>query len=169
MTNAQTVVWVDKTIVENLDATDRRILVALQDNARLTTAELGERVYLSQSPCWRRVRRLEDDGYIQAYRAVLDAKKLGYGVTAFVSIMLESHAQPLSRDFEARIAEIPEVIACHNVSGRYDFLLEVVARDLEGFGVFARDVLRALPGVKEIYSSFSLKEIKSTRALPIAG
>lgn len=152
-----------------LDAVDRRILAELQDDARLTTAELGERVHLSQSPCWRRVRRLEDEAYIQTYRAVLDARKLGYGVTAFVSIMLESHAQALSRDFEARIAEIPEVIACHNVSGRYDFLLEVVARDLESFGVFARDVLRALPGVKEIYSSFSLKEIKSTRTLPIVG
>lgn len=158
----------DKETDGGLDATDRRILAELQDNARLTTAEVGERVCLSQSPCWRRIRRLEEERYILGYRAVLDGRKLGYGVTAFVSIMLENHAQALSRDFEARIAGIPEIIACHNVSGRYDFLLEIVARDLEGFGVFARDVLRALPGVKEIYSSFSLKEIKASRTLPIA-
>jgi DNA-binding Lrp family transcriptional regulator len=150
-----------------MDRIDRNILAALQGDARLTVAELATRVALTPSPCWRRVKRLEDEGYITGYRATLSPERLGFGVTAFVSVMMESHARDLGGAFEARIAEIPEIIACHNVSGRYDFLLEVVAPDLKSFGEFARDVLRAIPGVKEIYSSFSLKALKAARELPL--
>ena len=150
-----------------LDRVDRALLAELQANARLTVAELAERVALTASPCWRRVKRLEDEGYIQGYRAMLSPEALGYGVTAFVSVMMGSHSQQLAREFEARVAAIPEIIACHNVSGRYDFMLEVIAPDLKAFGEFARNVLQALPGVKEIYSSFSLKAVKEVRLLPV--
>lgn len=150
-----------------LDRIDRQLLAALQQNARLTVAELAERVSLSPSPCWRRVKALEDERLIQGYQARLNASRLGYGVTAFVSVMMGSHTQEVARSFEARLAEIPEIIACHNVSGRYDFLLEVVAADLNAFGEFARNTLQALPGVKEFYSSFSLKAVKEQRQLPI--
>jgi len=150
-----------------LDRIDRQLLAALQLNARLTVAELAERVSLSPSPCWRRVKALEEAGLIQGYQARLSAAQLGYGVTAFVSVMMGSHTQEVARAFEARLAEIPEIIACHNVSGRYDFLLEVVAADLNAFGEFARNTLQALPGVKEFYSSFSLKAVKEQRQLPI--
>lgn len=150
-----------------LDRVDRLLLGELQANARLTVAELAERVSLTPSPCWRRVKRLEDEGFIQGYRAQLSASRLGYGVTAFVSVMMGSHSQALAREFEARIAEIPEIIACHHVSGRYDFLLEVIATDLKSFGEFTREVLQALPGVKELYSSFSLKALKDERRLPV--
>jgi DNA-binding Lrp family transcriptional regulator len=150
-----------------LDRIDRLILEALQQDARLTVAELAGRVALSASPCWRRVKRLEEAGLIQGYRAQLSAEGLGYGVTAFVSVMMGSHGQEVARAFEARVTEIPEVIACHNVSGRYDFLLEVVARDLGSFGEFARNTLQTLPGVKELYSSFSLKALKTGQRLPI--
>ena len=149
----------------SLDRTDKALLNALQGNARLTVAELADRVALTTSPCWRRVRNLEESGVISGYQAILSPKALGYGVTAFVSIMMESHTQEIARAFEQRLLEIPEVVACHNVSGRYDFLLEVVAKDLESFGEFAREVLQTLPCVKEIYSSFSYKSVRPLRAV----
>ncbi len=152
-----------------LDRTDKALLAALQGNARLTVAELAESVSLTTSPCWRRVKILEESGIITGYQAVLSPKELGYGVTAFVSVMMESHSQEVARNFEQRLLDIPELIACHNVSGRYDFLLEVVAKDLESFGEFAREVLQALPAVKEIYSSFSYKSVKPRRVVPVIG
>ena len=152
-----------------LDRTDQRLLAALQDDARLTVAELAERVSLSTSPCWRRVRRLEQAGYIAGYHAQLSATRLGYGITAFVSVVMGSHTREVARAFEARLQDIPEIIACHNVSGQYDFLLEVVAADLAAYGDFARNVLQDLPGVTELHSSFSLKSLKDQRKLPLAG
>ncbi|MDU9031247.1 Lrp/AsnC family transcriptional regulator [Pseudomonas corrugata] len=152
-----------------LDRTDKALLAALQSNARLTIAELAEHVALTTSPCWRRVKILEENAVITGYQAILSPKALGYGVTAFVSVMMESHSQEMARSFEQRLLEIPEIVACHNVSGRYDFLLEVVAKDLESFGEFAREVLQTLPAVKEIYSSFSFKSVKPSRVIPVLG
>lgn len=152
-----------------LDRTDKALLIALQGNARLTTAELADQVALTTSPCWRRVKILEESGVITGYQAILSPKALGYGVTAFVSVMMESHNQEMARTFEQRLLQIPEIVACHNVSGRYDFLLEVVAKDLESFGEFAREVLQTLPAVKEIYSSFSFKSVKPSRVIPVLG
>jgi DNA-binding Lrp family transcriptional regulator len=151
-----------------LDRIDRELLRALQANARLTVAELAERVNLSPSPCWRRVRQLEEAGYIEGFSARLSAQRLGYGVTAFVSLMMGSHTQEMARALELRLTQIPQIVACHNVSGRYDFLLEVVATDLNAFGEFTRNILQALPGVQEIHSSFSLKAVKSGYLLPVA-
>ncbi|KAF0866085.1 Lrp/AsnC family transcriptional regulator [Pseudomonas sp. LD120] len=150
-----------------LDRTDKALLMALQDNARLTTAELADSVALTTSPCWRRIKLLEESAVITGYQAILSPKALGYGVTAFVSVMMDSHSQDTARAFEQRLLEIPEIIACHNVSGRYDFLLEVLAKDLESFGEFAREVLQTLPAVKEIYSSFSFKSVKPLRQIPV--
>lgn len=151
-----------------LDRIDRALLAALQNNARLTVAELADLVSLTTSPCWRRVKLLEENGYITGYQAMLSPKSLGFGVTAFVSIMMDSHTKPTALAFEQRLMEIPEIVACHNISGRYDFLLEIVASDLESFGEFAREVLQRLPGVKEIYSSFSYKAVKERRMVPVA-
>jgi len=151
----------DKPLPESpLDRTDRAILALLQTDARLSATQLAERVSLSTSPCWRRIKRLERAGFVRGYRAVLDERRLGFGVTAFVSVMLERHTPAAGRAFEEAVRAIPQILACHNVSGRYDFLLHVVAADLEAFGRFARETIRALPGVKEMYSSFSLKEVK---------
>ena len=152
-----------------LDRTDLRLLAALQDDARLTVAQLAEKVSLSASPCWRRVKRLEEAGYIEGYHAHLSASRLGHGITAFVSVVMGSHTREVARAFEARLQDIPEIIACHNVSGQYDFLLEVVAADLAAYGDFARNVLQDLPGVTELHSSFSLKSLKDQRKLPLAG
>ena len=156
-------------MLNTLDRTDKALLAALQGNARLTVAELAESVSLTTSPCWRRVKILEESGVITGYQAILSSRELGYGVTAFVSVMMASHSQEVARSFEQRLLEIPEIVACHNVSGRYDFLLEVVATDLESFGEFAREVLQTLPAVKEIYSSFSYKSVKPRRVIPVLG
>ena len=150
-----------------LDRTDKALLSALQGNARLTIAELAEKVSLTTSPCWRRVKALEESGLICGYQAILSPRELGYGVTAFVSLMMASHSRETARDFEQRLLDIPEIIACHNISDRYDFLLEVVTKDLESFGEFAREVLQTLPAVKEIYSSFSFKAVKPNRLIPM--
>lgn len=151
----------------SIDRTDRQILTLLQQDARLTMADLAERVALTSSPCWRRVKVLEQSGYIQGYHAALDSRRLGYDVTAFVSVMLEHHRADLGERFEKAVIGIPAVVACHIVSGRYDFMLEVVARDLEAFGELSQNVLRTLPGVKELYTSFSLRTIKGGRQLPV--
>lgn len=138
-----------------------QILAALQADGRLSSTELAERVSLSASPCWRRVRRLEEDGVIRGYRADIDAKKLGFNVTAFVHISLDQKGADRVREFEEAVSRIPEVLSCHCVSGRYDHQLTVISRDLDTFGELARHVLGALPGVKEVYTSFVLKEVKS--------
>ena len=158
---------VGNPVPHEFDRADRRLLLALQDDARLTTAQLAEQVALSPSPCWRRVKALESAGVIRGYHARLDAVRLGWGVTAFVHIMLENHRRDLGERFEQAVRGMERVIACHNVSGEYDYLLQVVAHDLQDFGEFARDVLRALPGVKEINSSLSLREVKSGPDLPV--
>ncbi len=150
-----------------IDKTDRMILIELQRDARLSTTELSERVSLTTSPCWRRLKALETEGYIRGYRTIVDPYKLGYGVTAFVSILMESHSKELGVAFEKAIAEIPEVLSCHNVSGHFDFLLQVIAKDLVSYGNFARDKIRCLPGVKEMNSTFSLKEVKVNREIPL--
>ncbi|WP_018152633.1 Lrp/AsnC family transcriptional regulator [Leeia oryzae] len=150
-----------------LDRLDLRLLQEIQQDARLTTAELAERISLSASPCWRRLKRLEEEGVVEGYHARLNAEQLGWGVTAFVHIMMENHSAELCTQFEETVRHIPEVISCHNISGQYDFLLQIVARDLQSFGEFARKTIRSLPGIKEINSSFSLKEVKTGNALPV--
>lgn len=151
------------------DRIDAKLLDEVQRDARLTTAELASRVALSTSPCWRRLKRLEADGVIRGYRAQLAPEGLGWGVTAFVHVLMENHSMALGAKFEDAVQHIPEVIACHNVSGEYDFLLQVVAHDLKSFGEFARSTIRTLPGVKEMNSSFSLREVKGGLVLPIPG
>lgn len=152
---------------EALDRIDWRLLEALQDDARLTTAELAQRVALSTSPCWRRVRRLEAEGFVRGYHAALDPERLGWGVTAFVQVTLERHEPALGERFENAVRDVPEIVACHNVSGAYDYLLQVLAPDLKSFGEFSRTVVRSLPGVKEMNSSFSLREVKPGGAVPV--
>jgi DNA-binding Lrp family transcriptional regulator len=150
-----------------LDAIDRKLLSALQIDGRATVGELAELVSLSQSPCWRRVKQLEESGLIEGYHARLSRRKLGYGVTGFVQLQMENHTPQAAESFEREVVALPQVLSCHNLSGRYDYLLEVVGVDLESFAEFVRTRIRALPGVREISTSFSLKEVKGSVALPI--
>lgn len=150
-----------------LDNIDRQLLTALQKNGRTTTGELADAVHLSPSPCWRRVRNMEDSGLIEGYHAHLSRRKLGFGVTGFVHLQMENHTPEASASFEREVVALPLVLACHNLSGHYDYLLEVVGKDLESFSEYVRNRIRALPGVREISTSFSLKQIKQSDTLPI--
>ncbi|NQU62088.1 MAG: Lrp/AsnC family transcriptional regulator [Rhodospirillales bacterium] len=151
----------------NLDAIDRRILEALQRNGRLTNVELAKESGLSQSPCLRRIKILEDKGIIEGYRAVLNRERVGLGVTVFVSINLQFHSDKDAAVFTDATVKLPEVIACHNVSGETDFLLEVVAQDLRTYSELVLTKLLALPGIKDIRSNFSMKTVKSPAPLPL--
>lgn len=150
-----------------LDAADRRILETLQADGRLTNVELAERVAMSTSPCWRRVRQLEASGIIKGYRAELDRRRLGLGVLAFISVQIDSHTETDARRFEDQVARLPEVVACFSVSGQADFLLQVVSTDLDTYADFAMNVIRRLPGIKAMHTSFVLKEVKAPGPLPI--
>ena len=154
--------------METLDKYDLAILGALQRDARLTNAELAQRVGLSAAPCWRRVRALEEAGFIKGYRAEIDRHKIGLGVLAFVRLDAERSTGELTQAMERAIAQIPEVVSCHYISGTGTFELQVVARDLDSFSQFARGVLLNLPNVKDMHTSFSLGEVKAGGALPLA-
>ncbi len=151
----------------DLDELDLRILQALQNEARLSTAQLGEQLALSQSPTWRRLKRLEEEGVISGYRAVLDRRKLGLSVLAVVQVGMDSHDNQSARRFEEQIGLIPEVVWCHGMSGAEDFMLMVVARDLDHFSTLLMDKLRKLPAVKSLRSSFSLKAVKDHVAIQV--
>ncbi|MBC5763605.1 Lrp/AsnC family transcriptional regulator [Ramlibacter albus] len=152
----------------DLDKFDIAILKELQADARLTNAELAQRVGLSAAPCWRRVRALEESGYIKGYRAEIDRHKIGLGVLAFVRLDADKNTGERTREMEEAIRKIPEIVSCHYISGAGTFELQVVARDLEAFSVLARKVLINLPNVKDLHTSFSLGEVKASSELPLA-
>lgn len=154
-------------LLERLDKTDLAILRELQADGRLSNAKLAEKLTLSETPCWRRLKRLEADGFIEGYQANLSRKKLGYGVVAFVQVTLGNHAGEAPLQFEKLVASMPEILSCHNVTGDCDYMLQIVASDLDAYGVFVRDQLRKLPGVTSIRSNLSLQEVKSSTALPV--
>ncbi|MBI5279927.1 MAG: Lrp/AsnC family transcriptional regulator [Burkholderiales bacterium] len=153
--------------METLDKYDVQILTELQAEARLTNAELASRVGLSAAPCWRRVRALEEAGYIRGYRAEIDRHKVGLGVLAFVRVDAERVAAERTREMEEAIRKVPEIVSCHYISGTGTFELQVVSRDLDSFSQFARKVLLNLPNVKELHTSFSLGEVKASSSLPL--
>ncbi len=151
----------------SLDRYDIAILRALQQDARLSNAELAARIGLSAAPTWRRVRWLEEQAFITGYRAEIDRRKIGLGVLAFVRIDADRNTAAATREVEEAIRRIPEVISCHYISGSGTFELQVMATDLDAFSRFALDVLLNLPHVKDLHTSFSLGEVKSGGALPL--
>lgn len=150
-----------------IDAIDMKILQIVQENGRLSNAEIAEQVSLSPSPCWKRLKRLESSGMIRGYQAMLDRRMLGFGVVAFVNISLDNHTQKVCRAFEAGVMAMPEVIACHNTTGAHDYLLQILAEDFDTYSEFVLDRLRTLPGVKEMLSTVSMRELKSSVKLPL--
>lgn len=151
----------------DLDATDRRILETLQRSGRISNADLSERVNLSPSACHRRVQRLEEEGYISGYVALLDPRRMGRMTTVFVEITLTGQADELLDAFERAVARVPEVLECHLMAGSADYLLKVVAADTEDFARIHRRSLSALPGVRGMQSSFVLRTVRQTTALPV--
>ncbi len=150
-----------------LDTTDRRILGALQKRGRMSNTELSEKISLSASACHRRVQRLEADGYIRGYVALLNARKLGVATTVFVEITLRGQADELLDAFEKAVARIPDVLECHLMAGSADYILKVVAEDTEDFARIHRQHLSRLPGVAQMQSSFALRTVFKTTALPV--
>ncbi|MBD8891850.1 Lrp/AsnC family transcriptional regulator [Roseibium litorale] len=151
----------------DLDDADIRILDSLQEDGRLTNQALSEKVGLSTSPCWRRVRQLEEAGVIQNYRATLDRRQIGLGVLAFIRVKIDSHSESEAEEFSRRILELDEVVACYSIAGDADFLVQVVAKDLDSYSDFAMSVIRRLPGIKEMQTTFVLKELKPFQGFPV--
>ncbi len=151
----------------SLDATDRKILAALQRKGRMSNSELSDQVNLSPSACHRRVQRLEVDRYIRDYVALLDARKMGVATTVFVEITLQGQAEEVLEAFEKAVARIPDVLECHLMAGTADYILKVVAENTEDFARIHRQYLSRLPGVAQMQSSFALRTVFKTTALPV--
>jgi DNA-binding Lrp family transcriptional regulator len=152
----------------DLDRYDIAILGALQQDAQLSNTELASRIGLSAAPTWRRVRWLEHNGYITGYRAEVDRRKIGLGVLAFVRVDAERNNADATHALEAAIRALPEVIACHYISGAGTFELHVVATDLDAFSRWSMATLFKLPNVKDLHTSFSLGEVKASATLPLS-
>ena len=150
-----------------LDDIDRRILTALQNNARISNVELARMVGLSPSPCLRRVKTLEDCGVIQRYVSLLDQGAVGFPVSVFVNVTLERQVESALEQFEAAIGKRPEVLECYLMTGDADYLLRVVTSDLASYERFLVDHLTRIPGVSSIKSSFALKQVSYRTALPL--
>jgi Lrp/AsnC family leucine-responsive transcriptional regulator len=155
------------SIMHDLDDTDSRILRVLQKDGRMSNAELSERVNLSPSACHRRVSRLEQAGYIDGYVALVNPRKIGRPVIVFVEISLSAQADEVLDAFEREVKLIPNVLECHLMAGTADYLLKVCAEDSEDFARIHRRYLARLPGVAQMHSSFSLKTVLRTTALPV--
>ena len=151
----------------SLDATDIKLLSLLQEDASLTTAELAERVGLSQSPCWRRIVRFQEAGLIKKRVALLDPETLGMGVVVFTAVNLATHHGTTLEDFERRVAQFPEVMECYTMTGNMDYMLKVVTRDIHHYEIFARNHLAQVPNIREMHSSVAITRIKDTTELPL--
>jgi Lrp/AsnC family transcriptional regulator, leucine-responsive regulatory protein len=151
----------------DIDATDRRILTVLQKDGRMTNADLSEQVNLSPSACHRRVQRLEEDGLIAGYVALLDARRMGKPTTVFVEITLQGQADDLLDAFEQAIRRVPDVLECHLMAGTADYLIKIVAEDTEDFARIHRQYLSRLPGVAKMQSSFALRTVVKTTAIAV--
>jgi DNA-binding Lrp family transcriptional regulator len=149
-----------------LDRIDRRLLDLLQHNGQLTAHELADKVDLSPSPCARRIRRLQQEGWIQRYRAELSREKLQLDITVFVHVRLNQHQDAVIEQFEQTVKDMAQVVSCHTVSGAFDYLLQVVARDLRDYESWVRR-LQKLPNVNTIDSSFAIREVKAGGPLPL--
>lgn len=153
--------------MKDIDATDARILSVLQRRGRISNAELAEEVSLSSSACHRRVQRLETEGFIRGYVALLDPALMDRKTVVYVEITLSTQSDEVLAAFEREVARIPDVLECHLMAGKADFLLKVVARDTEDFAVIHRKKLARLPGIAQMQSAFSLKTVRQTTALPV--
>lgn len=153
--------------MNGLDEFDIKILSILQQDGRISNAKLAKKLSMSEAPCWRRLQRLRETGIIKGYQAVLNRRKLGFGVLSFIQIKFVQHDEELTRLFETTINQCPEVMSCHNISGAADFLLIVVAKDLDAYVEFIDRKLRKIPGITDITSNISLRELKSSFRLPL--
>ena len=150
-----------------LDKFDQEILRVMQTDATVSMAELSQRVGLSHTPCWRRVKRLESDGFIKNKVTILDGKMLNLGVSVFIYVALKSHDEIALNEFESAVQGIREIVECHTTSGDKDYMLKVVVESIETYELLLKSTLTHLPHVEHISSTFALKQVKNTTELPI--
>ena len=150
-----------------MDATDRKILTLIQENAAQPVAEIARKVGLSVTPCWRRIQRLEETGIIRKRVALLDPQKIGVGMSVFVSVRTDQHNAEWLESFAAMISEMPEVVEFYRMSGEVDYLLRVVVADMAAYDAFYRRLIGHVQ-LTDVSSSFAMEEIKFTTSLPIA-
>src|ERR1700742_355922 len=149
-----------------LDAIDRKILTVLQDDASLSVAEIGDRVGLSSTPCWKRIQRLEADGVILRRVALVDQNKIGLGITVFVSVESGDHSDAWLKKFADAVSAMPEVMEFYRMAGDVDYMLRGVATDMQAYDAFYKKLIAAVP-LKNVTSRFAMEKIKSITALPI--
>ena len=149
-----------------MDAIDRKILVVLQDDASLSVADIGSRVGLSSTPCWKRIQRLEAEGVIQRRVALVDQDRIGLGVTVFVSIETGDHSQDWLNRFAKVVGAMPEVMEFYRMAGDVDYMLRVVVADMPSYDIFYKKLIATVP-LKNVTSRFAMEKIKSVTALPV--
>ncbi|AKJ43777.1 Lrp/AsnC family transcriptional regulator [Pragia fontium] len=150
-----------------LDKIDRKLLTLLQKDCTLSLQALSEEVNLTSTPCWKRLKKLEDDGYIRQKVALLDATKLGLNLTAFVLIKTQCHSSEWYQHFVDRVNAMPEVMAFYRMAGEYDYLMHVQVADMKSYDNFYKQLVNSVSGLSDVTSSFSMEEIKLTTCLPI--
>ena len=153
---------------ETLDETDRKILRILQRNSDLTVKELAAKLHLSTSPTFERQKRLERDGYIERYMAVLNARKVGNGIMVLCNIRLKQHSQELIQEFMDVVQNLEEITECYNTSGDYDFLIKVYAHDMKSYQQFMLNTLGTINCIGSLHSIFVIDETKNTHGVPIS-
>jgi DNA-binding Lrp family transcriptional regulator len=151
----------------SIDAASLRILTELQKNARISSNELAEKIGMSASPCWRRQKELEDNGYIVRYAALLDRRKLGLAVVCLLHVSLLRHTEGVVEQFEEAMRLRPEVVECYETTGASDYLVKVVVADMDAYHDFLHNVMVKLPGVSQVNTSVALREVKYETALPL--
>ena len=149
-----------------MDKIDRQILAILQGDASVPISEIGERVHLSQTPCWKRIQKLKDEGVIRKQVVLCDPQKLGYGTTVFVAIRTNQHNEPWLRKFAAAVQGIPEIVEVYRMSGDVDYLLRVVVPDIRGYDEVYKRLIKAVELV-DVSSSFAMEQIKFSTAIPV--
>lgn len=154
-------------MISEIDQIDRKLLLAIQSDCQQSVQQLGEHVGLSASACHRRLKGLEDKGLVLAYRAWLDADKLGYAMQFFIEVSLTSQSEDVLEAFERAVRDIPEVLECHLMAGQFDYILRVVCRDHEDFERLHRRLVARLPGVARVHSNMSIRTVKTRTGLPL--
>jgi Lrp/AsnC family transcriptional regulator len=156
-------------MTEEFSRFDLKILEQMQKDCSMSTTELAERVGLSQSPCWRRLQRLKDEGYIKKQVALLDRHKFGSSLYIFAYLKMATLTEKQRKEFLRNIEIIPEIIECHTVFGEMDIVMKIIAQSLEWYQQFIFDTILKLPGVQDIQSTVTLVELKSTTEIPLRG
>jgi Lrp/AsnC family transcriptional regulator len=158
---------IDPDTPEGLDEYDRRILKTLQKNADFSMNEIGDQVGLSHTPCWRRIKRLEQDGFIRRRVALLEPQKLNLGVTVHAYIIIRSHDEDSLNAFESAVQNVKEIVECYSTSGDKDYVLRVIAKNVDDYERLLKKTIVHLPNVASVNSTFALKQVKYTTELPL--